>query len=109
MNTTLLLIIFMAILVAVATLAYYTGRCAGIAHDRVEVLQAQAELATVNAVRHNLNCLVSDLRYEVSVLKPDADAYKASKGLWCTDQPNLIRHHAKKERFFRLGYPGHRL
>lgn len=109
MNTSILLIAFMVILVATVLLAYYAGVCRGIEHDRIDVLSAEADLYTANAVRHNLNCLVGDLRHEVSVLKPDAQAYNQCKGLWCTDQPELIRHHAKKERFFRLGYPEHKL
>ena len=85
------------------------GRQQGIDYGRNTVLKLEAELTTERAVRHNLNCLVGDLRHEVKELKPDAMAYNMSTGLWCTDQPELIRHHAKKERFFRLGYPEHKL
>jgi hypothetical protein len=102
-------ILFIASLAGVGMMTYFIGRKDGLEQDRFKVLAAQAELYTVNAVRHNLNCLVGDLKYEVSELKPDAQAYNQSKGLWCTDQPELIRHHAKKERFFRLGYPEHKL
>ena len=102
-------ILFIASLLGVGLMAYFIGKKDGIELDRHQVLAAQAETYTVNAVRHNLNCLVGDLKHEVSELKPDAMAYNMSKGLWCTDQPELIRHHAKKERFFRLGYPEHKL
>ena len=102
-------ILFVVSLIGVGIGSYYAGKSDGIKHDRKAVLKAECELVVVNSVRHNLNCLVGDLRHEVSVLKPDAQAYNQSKGLWCTDQPELIRHHAKKERFFRLGYPEHKL
>lgn len=112
---------------------------------------AKADLVTERAVRHNLNCLVGDLKHEfqaqekvfkgavmeakrldgllhdqnVKVLelrnslkverdsnrqaRADAKAYNQFKGVWCTDNASLIRHHAKKEQFFRLGYPEHKL
>ena len=95
-------ILFLISLVGVAVLAYVLGITSGKA-------ESKATLVTERSVRHNLNCLVCDLRHEVKELKPDALAYNQSKGLWCTDQPDLIRHHAKKERFFRLGYPEHKL
>lgn len=98
---------------------------------------AKADLVTERSVRHNLNCLVGDLKHEgerldgllhdqnVKVLelqnslkverdfgrqaRADAKAYNQFKGVWCTDNASLIRHHAKKEQFFRLGYPEHKL
>ncbi len=88
--------------------AYAVGKAVG-----RDVRRRQAcDLVTERAVRHNLNCLVGDLRHEVVVgqqYKADALAYNQSKGVWCTDEPDLIKHHAKKERFFRLGYPEHKL
>lgn len=99
--------------------------------------KAQADLTTSRALQHNLNCLVGDLthegerldgllheqnvkvlelrnslqveRAEVKKFKPDAMAYHTCVGLWATDQPRLIQHHPKKERFFRIGYPEHKL
>lgn len=105
---------------------------------------AKADLVTERSVRHNLNCLVGDLKHDyqaasadnnrldgllhdqnVKVLelrnslkverdssrqaRADAKAYNQFKGVWCTDNASLIRHHAKKEQFFRLGYPEHKL
>ena len=96
------IILFIASLVGTGLLAYFAGKRDGIEQDKKDVLQAQAEL--------RYECSVSaGLLQDVAILKPDADAYNISKGLWCTDQPDLIRHHAKKERFFRLGYPEHKL
>jgi len=85
--------------------AYVVGKAVG---EDVRKRQA-ATLVTERSVRHNLNCLVGDLRHEVNELKPDAAAWRVSKGLWCTDQPRLIKHHSERELFFRLGYPEHKL
>lgn len=49
------------------------------------------------------------LEADVRLYKADAAAWNQSKGLWCTAQPDLIKFNAKKERFFRLGYPEHKL
>ena len=92
-------------IVAAAWAAYYCGR----ADIKAELQQVGQALVTERAVRHNLNCLVGDLRHEVKQSKADAAAYNQSKGLWCTDRVDLIKHHARKELFFRLGYPEHRL
>jgi len=83
--------------------------CLGRLDGADDLEKAKRDLVTANSVKHNLNCLVCDLRHECKELRPDALAYRTSIGLWCTDQPELIRHHAKKERFFRLGYPEHHL
>ena len=143
-------ILFVVSLIGVAVLAYVIGK----QDAKKGRLKLYNDLVTSNAVRHNLNCLVGDLRAEVAVsgravkageknrqeavrldallhvqdvkvlelrlllddvrdseklLKADAAAWNQSKGLWCTDQPDIIRHHAKREMFFRLGYPEHRL
>ena len=42
---------------------------------------------------------IAHLKHELSCVQ----------GLWATDQPDLIKYHAKKERFFRIGYPEHKL
>ncbi len=154
MNEILLIVAVLVILTISITAAYFIGACQG----AVTVKQIERDLDTSNAVRHNLNCLVGDLKAEVAergqvavrvgnvnkkfkaenvrldallhvqnvkvleahqllhdvnakcrLLKADAAAWNQSKGLWCTDQPNIIRHHAKRELFFRLGYPEHRL
>lgn len=95
----------LAILVVSILVAYYLG-----GESRSEELtHAKLKLRATAAVQHNLNCLVGDLRYEVKQLKPDADAYNVSKGLWCTDNKNIIKNHHRKELFFRLGYPEHKL
>jgi len=76
---------------------------------RDDLDKVKRDLVTANSVKHNLNCLVGDLRHEVQQSKADAAAYNQSKGLWCTDRVDLIKHHARKELFFRLGYPEHKL
>lgn len=75
-------------------------------HSKAEIEGLEADLVTERSVRHNLNCLVTDLKHE---LKGKTHAIDALTGLWATDQPALIKHHAKKERFFRIGYPEHKL
>lgn len=109
----------MGLIMCLVPIAGVIGYCCGRA-DKAQLLKQaelktdaeievgkviKKELDTTRRVQHNLNCLVGDLKFEVSQLKPDALAYNQSKGLWCTDQPDLIKFHAKKERFFRLGYP----
>lgn len=76
---------------------------------RADLDKVKADLVTERAVRHNLNCLVGDLKAEVKKNKADAHAYHTCVGLWATDQPNLIKHHIHRERFFRIGYPEHKL
>jgi len=111
--------------------------CLGRLDGADDLEKAKRDLVTANSVKHNLNCLVGDLKHEnkrldgllhtqnkkvlelrnslrverdeVKKFKPDAMAYHTCVGLWATDQPDLIKHHAKKERFFRLGYPEHKL
>jgi len=133
MNEILLIVAVLVILTISITAAYFIGACQGAG----KLKQVERDLDTSNSVRHNLNCLVGDLKHEgkrldkllhvqnvkvleahhllqdvndkCKLLKADAAAWNQSKGLWCTDQPNIIRHHPKRELFFRLGYPEHRL
>lgn len=92
--------------------------------------RAKAELVTERAVRHNLNCLVYDLRHERERLdgllhdqnvtafelreegakyRADALAFKSLKGKWVTDNRSIIQHNTRKECFRRIGFPEHRL
>ena len=97
--------LFILSLLVVGSIAYYAGK-----QDNQQALKhVTLKLKVTEAVQHNLNCEVHDLRHEVGILKPDAAAYNVSKGLWCTDMPHIIKHHARKECFFRLGYPEQRL
>lgn len=54
---------------------------------------------TLRRVQRNLNAMILDQRHQIT----------AVDGLWATDQPDLIKHHAKRERFFRIGHPEDRL
>ena len=105
MNEFVLMLVIIPTLIVVLLAGYYAGTLSG----SYELKKAQYELNTTRRVQHNLNCLVGDLKYEVSQLKPDAAAFKAVKGWWATDQPHIIRHHDKKERFMHIGYPEHKL
>ena len=94
---------------------------------RAQLEQVRHELDSTRKVQHNLNCLVQDLRHEGARLDEMLHARNAEvlelsdkvtyqkhsldalDGLWCTDQPDMIKHHAKKERFFCIGHPEHKL
>ena len=90
---------------------------------RADLAKVKADLVTMRSIRHNLNCLVGDLnhkveqkslciislREQVKQNKADAAAWNQSKGLWCTDLVHLIKYHPRRELFFRLGYPEHKL
>lgn len=54
---------------------------------------------TLKRLQRNLNAEILDQRHQI----------QGVNGLWATDQPNLIKHHAQRERFFRIGYPEERL
>lgn len=84
------------------------------ASDAVEKLER--DLITSNAVRHNLNCLVGDLKHEVEdgrtaglQYRADALAFNSLKGMWCTDNKHLVEYNKRKECFRRIGYPEERL
>jgi len=134
-----------AVLFTIAILAGVYGLVwIGTLIGKEELDKVKRDLVTANSVKHNLNCLVGDLKHEtgridgllheqnVKVLelrnslkvergevkkfklaadmnKADAAAWHQSKGLWCTDKVHLIKYHARKEMFFRLGYPEHKL
>jgi len=108
----LTIVAFMAVLVVCVLFAYFFGRAAkgmDITDAEGRCAVAEHKLDITRKVQHNLNCLVTDLRFEVSVHKPKSQAYDTCVGLWATDQPNLIKHHIHRERFFRIGYPEHKL
>lgn len=73
-------------------------------HDAEEHLIKENN--TLKAVQKNLNALVIDQRHTVAKLSHEVNSYN---GLWATDQPDLIKYHSKRERFFRIGYPKDRL
>lgn len=105
-------ILMILLLIVVGISAYYAGK-----QDNKKGRQKlYNDLVTERAVRHNLNCLVGDLRHdngklanEVTKYKPDAQAYHTVVGLWATDLPRLIKYNKEKELFFRIGYPEHKL
>ncbi|MEE8207355.1 MAG: hypothetical protein V3T88_00145 [Nitrosomonadaceae bacterium] len=53
--------------------------------------------------------LIVKLKAQSKQYKADALAFGTVKGLWATDMPHIIKHHARKECFFRLGFPEHKL
>ncbi len=96
-----MILLYTVILVVSVCVAYSLG--AG------EARQLKKDLATDAAVRHNLNCLVGDLKHEVALSKGKALAFDSLRGQWTTDTPEILRHFPKKEYFRRIGYPGQRL
>ena len=98
-------LVFMAVIVALLTGAYYLGK----ADAKKGRQKLYNDLVTERAVRHNLNCLVGDLRHECKQYKPDALAFRAIKGNWMTDNKELVAHSQRKECFRRIGYMGERL
>ena len=98
-------ILMILLLIVVGISAYYAGK-----QDRVLAYRhLELKLEATQSVQHNLNCLVGDLRHEVGLYKPDAQAYQTVVGLWATDLPRLIKYNKEKELFFRIGYPEHKL
>ncbi len=105
-------ILFIASLLLVSVISYFVGKQDG----ELKRVKLARELVTVNSVRHNLNCLVGDLRHDVITFsqvakknKADALAYHTVKGQWTTDTPDILRNFPKKEYFRRIGYPEHKL
>lgn len=86
-----ILLILGAIVLVIMT-SFFIGK-----HDAEQHLIHENE--TLKRVQRNLNALVLDQKHQI----------QAVDGLWATDQPELIRHHAKRERFFRIGYSEDRL
>ncbi len=107
----LLMEFILALLVTfwIATIAYKEGRESAEADGVLELLALADDLQRSRKACHISNCEVHDLRFEVTLYKPKSMAYDTCVGLWATDQPDLIKHHAKRERFFRIGYPEERL
>ncbi len=110
-------------IIAATMVAWALIGIAGHIAGKADLAEVQKDLVTARELSLNRSCLVNDLWFDIragnkaiaelveanKALRADALAYNQSKGLWCTDQPDLIKHHAKKERFFRLGYPEHKL
>lgn len=61
--------------------------------------QLKKDNETLKRVQKNLNAVILDQRHEIASVV----------GLWATDNVKLIQHHANRERFFRIGYPEHKL
>ncbi len=61
--------------------------------------QLKKDNETLKRVQKNLNAVILDQRHEIASVH----------GLWATDNVKLIQHHANRERFFRIGYPEHKL
>jgi len=95
MSAELTIAAYMVVLVASIIMAYLLGK----ADSKLELTQAELTVDAGERVIKTQNAEITDLRHQVVGVK----------GLWATDQPDLIKHHAKKERFFRIGYPEHRL
>lgn len=104
----------------VLLITYLLGRKDGIesaeADGILELLSLENDLQRSRKAQHNLHGVVYDLKFDLAESHrcirdntADALAYGTCVGLWATDQPDLIRHHAKKERFFRIGHPEHKL
>lgn len=106
--------------------AYLIGKSVG---EDVRKRQA-ADLVTERAVRHNLNCLVCDLRHDLEFmtkkrdnlgklltrsdeehreLRADALAFNYLKGQWVTDKKHLLAYNSRPEGFICIGYPERRL
>ena len=63
-------------------------------------------VAPLKRVQRAQNQLIRELKDGLRNVKADAAQLE---GLWATDQPELIRHHAKRERFFCIGHPERKL
>jgi len=126
-------LIFIGIVLLMTVLGYVAGRKTNsdeLKKSWNETITAQCkyqslrqEFVTVEKVRHNLNCLVGDLKadldYERSVgtglladnklLKADALAFNSLKGKWVTDKKHLVEFNQRKECFRCIGFPERRL
>ena len=115
----LVLIGFFGLMLALILGAFVFGM-----HQASETVgKLKRDLVTERAVRHNLNCLVVDLRFaveqkclcirslraDVQQNKADALAFNSLKGQWVTDNKHLVEYHIRKECFRRIGYPEERL
>ena len=98
-------ILFIASIVGTAVVSYLCGKM----DSKTEATVLTGKLVTEKAVRHNLNCLVGDLRQELKDNKADALAYNAVKGQWATDDKRLVERNTRKECFRRIGFPEQRL
>lgn len=67
--------------------------------EKEECIRATEALCTKDIQLLGLQRKIKELTHEVD----------STYGLWATDQPELIRHHNKRECFFRIGYPEDRL
>ena len=112
LGTDMIVVLSAAVLLTSTVIAYWCGKSDNWHKEqqlRDDLAVIKHELATTRRVQHNLNCLIGDMKVELKIIRPDALAYGTCVGLWATDQPDLIKHHAKRERFFRIGYPEHKL
>lgn len=95
MSAELTIIAYLVVLVASVLMAYQVGK----ADSALDVTHAELKTKATERVVKVQNAEITYLRHQVAGVN----------GLWATDQPDLIKHHAKKERFFRIGYPEHKL
>ena len=102
MSAELTIAAYMVVLVASIIMSYLLGK----ADSKLELTQAELTVDALECTNRELRGRVDYEQCTVKHLRGEVDSVN---GLWATDQPDLIKHHAKKERFFRIGYPEHRL
>jgi len=67
--------------------------------EKLTEQRLRSENVMLTCVQEELNAVITNQRHKIDSVD----------GLWATDQPELIRHHNKRERFFCIGHPERKL